>query len=436
MDNDSEAQVLVARRVLSQVLGNYNCGHFSVRLWDGSYWHPRLWTDGLKSSFTLVLNYPGSLRGMLARLSMLSLGKEYLAGSFDIEGDALAACELGDYLLRLRISSLAKLRIALWLRRLPKSNLPDEIHAPYAASGKIGSRRRLSNAIAYHYDLPIDFWKLWLDPTMAYSCAYFKTEEDSLDTAQVNKLDYVCRKLYLSKGEHLLDLGCGWGGLVLFAAQHYGVLTTGITLSRTQAEYGRHLIEKAGLQKQCEILHLDFRDYRCAQQFDKIACVGAVEHVPPERLPEFFEHAKTLLKPGGLFLNHGITTSAVAGLPGGASFVDAFVFPDNGVTSISRQLVAAENVGFEIRDVESLREHYIRTCSEWLRRIEENENSLAQQTSKSTQRLFRFYVAAQTYYFTTGADSIHQTLLAKSESKPARIPLTRAGWYNSSALNV
>jgi cyclopropane-fatty-acyl-phospholipid synthase len=431
MEKSNEAHAIVARRVLSEILADYDRSEYSVRLWDGSYWHPPSWKEGHERSFTLVLNHPGTLRSMFERPSMLKLGEEFLSGSFDVEGDLVAACELGDHLLRLQLSLAKKTQLALHIRSLPKGPTPAEGRSRAVLSGRMGSRGRLRDAIAYHYDLPVDFWKLWLDSTLAYSCAYFTDENDSLDDAQANKLEYICRKLYLSEGERLLDLGCGWGGLVIFAARNYGVRATGITLSRRQAEYGSHLIQQLGLQKQCEIRHLDFRDYQCAEQYDKVVCVGAIEHVPGGGLEVFFEHAKKLLRPGGLFLNHGITSSVIENLPPGPSFVDAFVFPDNGVTTLWRHLKAAEAVGFEVRDVECLREHYVRTCSEWLRRIEENELRLTEQSNRSTQRLFRLYVAAQEFYFKTGANSIHQVLLARSESQPVRIPLTRASWYNS-----
>jgi cyclopropane-fatty-acyl-phospholipid synthase len=431
MDKSNGAHAMVARQVLSEIFADYRRGDYTVRLWDGSHWDPPSLKEGDKPSFTLVLNHPGNLRSLFECQSMLKLGEEFLSGSFDVEGDLVAACELGDHLLRLRLPLSKKIELALQIRSLPKGPTPGEVRSRAVLSGRVGSRGRLRDAIAYHYDLPVDFWKLWLDPTLAYSCAYFKDQSESLDEAQANKLDYICRKLYLSKGERLLDLGCGWGGLVIFAARNYGVRATGITLSRMQAEYGSQLVQQLGLQEKCEIRHLDFRDYQCAEQYDKVACVGAIEHVPVRGLVGFFEHAKRLLRPGGLFLNHGITSAVMENLPPGPSFVDAFVFPDNGVTTLWRHLMAAEEVGFEVRDVECLREHYIRTCSEWLRRIEENELSLTEQSNRSTQRLFRLYVAAQTYYFKTGANSIHQALLARSESKPACIPLTRASWYNS-----
>jgi len=431
MDNSSSAHAVAARRVLSEILADFRRSDYRVRLWDGSEWSSAPGGGQGKPSFTLVFHHPGSVRSMFEYRSMLKLGEAFMSDSFEVEGDLLAACELGDYLLRLRVPSTKKAKLAWQLRGFPKESTRTAGRLPASRSGKLGSRGRLKDAIAYHYDLPVEFWKLWLDPTLAYSCAYFKSQDDSLDEAQLNKLDYVCRKLYLSKGESLLDLGCGWGGLVVFAAKNYGVRATGITLSRAQADYGSRLVRQLGLEKQCEIRHLDFRDYQCPERYDKVACVGAIEHVPPEQLRAYFEHARNLLKPGGLFFSHGITSSFVPDLPSGPSFVDAFVFPDHGVTTLGRHIMAAEEAGFEVRDVECLREHYLRTCIEWLRRIEVNERGLAETANRATQRLFRLYVAAQAYYFKTGAYSLHQTLLANVDAKPALMPLTRAGWYDS-----
>jgi len=415
------------QHLLSDLFGSFDQGDFAIRLWDGSQWRPR--SSNGKPSFTMVLNHPGSLRRMFERPSMLSLGEAFLARNVDIEGDLLAACELGDHLLRLKPSIVKKAKLALELRRLPAAPQSTEGRPPASLSGRLGSRRRLREAISYHYDLPSEFWKEWLDTTLAYSCAYFKTDADSLDQAQLNKLDYVCRKLYLKPGERLLDLGCGWGGLAMFAAKNYGVNVTAITLSKKQFEYASGEVAKRGLENQVSIQHLDFRDYRNAELFDKISCVGAVEHVPEVDLPAFFAHASSLLKPGGLFFNHGITASSVRLHPSGPSFVDAYVFPDHGVTTISQQLAAAEEMEFEVRDVECLREHYMRTCGEWLKRIEEHEEALIRHSNVGTQRLFRLYVAAQMYYFRTGASSIHQALFVKSNRKPSQLPLTRAAWY-------
>ncbi|MFL5364271.1 MAG: class I SAM-dependent methyltransferase [Myxococcales bacterium] len=419
------------RSLLAALMAGYPAADFAVRLWDGSCWFPREGQEPERSDrrFTLVLTHPGSLRSMFVQPSMLNFGEAFLAGDFDIEGDILAACGLGDYLMRLPLSFFDKLKLAARIRRLPATSRAATGRGRAPRRGRIGSRERLRAAIAYHYDLPVSFWKLWLDPTLAYSCAYFEDPADSLETAQMGKLDYVCRKLELSKGERFLDLGCGWGGLIMHAARRYGVRATGVTLSRCQAEYASGAIRDAGLQRQCEVQFLDFRDLPAEPVYDKVACVGAVEHVPEAQLVAFFEHAKRLLKPGGLFLNHGITGSLGQVHPPGRSFVDAYVFPDHGVTTVSRQLVAAEQAGFEVRDVECLREHYVRTAQEWLRRIERNAAELASHSSVGTQRLYRLYVAAQTYYFSTGASSLHQALFAKMGAREKDVPVTRAHWY-------
>jgi len=429
MQASNDVHAATTTRILGDLLSDYH-GSYRVRLWDGSSW-PAAHNGNGDPAFTLVLNHPGSLRRMFGRQSMLHLGEAFLSDAFEVEGDLLSACEFGDHLLRLRLPVKKKLALAMAIRSLPKDGRAIAGRSRANLSGAVGSRARLRDAISYHYDLPVDFWKQWLDSTLAYSCAYFENSSDSLDQAQANKLDYVCKKLYLSPGELLLDLGCGWGGLVTFAVRNHGVKAIGITLSRQQAEYGKELIRRLGLQGKCEIRQFDFRDFESEEQFDKISCIGAVEHVSVPDLPAFFNHAAKLLKPGGLFLNHGITTSIKEVHPSGRSFVDAYVFPDHDVTTISQQLMAAEAAGFEVRDVECLREHYIRTCTEWLERIEANQEALIAHSNRVTQRVFRLYVAAQTYYFRTGASSIHQALLAKSDSRPLRIPPTRAAWYDA-----
>lgn len=421
-----------SRGLLAKVFGNYPRRDWAIRLWDKSSWRPEGGSEVPR--FTIILNHAGSLRRMLSKPNSLDLGESFLADVFDVEGDLLGACELGDYLLRLDLSVLQKLGILAQLRSLPKLESKVSGHPPARLKGAIGSRERLKAAIAYPYDMPTGFWKAWLDPTLAYSCAYFEQPTDSLATAQKNKLDYVCRKLQLQSGEHLLDLGCGWGGLITHAARNYGVYATGITLSRGQADYVRQLIKDSGLEDRVEVQHLDFRDFPTDRKYDKLSCVGAVEHVPAAALKAFFAHARDLMKPGGLFFNHGITRSITTPLPSGPSLVQRYVFPDHGVTTVSEQLVAAEAVGFEVRDVECLREHYAQTCRQWLRSLEENREEVVAHSSQTSQRLYRLYVAAQTYYFIRGANSLHQMLLSRPEGQIGASPQTRAAWYRSPAV--
>src|SRR5712691_5577036 len=198
MQNSNDTHALVTRRVLSDLLADFPRSDYAIRLWDGSDWLPPSANEGAKPSFSLVLGHPGSLRNMFERASPLNMAEAFLADSFDVEGDILAACELGDYLMRLRLPSMKKIKLAVQLRSLPKGRNAVKGLVRANLSGTVGSRDRLRAAIAYHYDLPVGFWRLWLDSTLGYSCAYFKNLTDSLDDAQANKLDYVCRKLYLS----------------------------------------------------------------------------------------------------------------------------------------------------------------------------------------------------------------------------------------------
>jgi cyclopropane-fatty-acyl-phospholipid synthase len=204
--------------------------------------------------------------------------------------------------------------------------------------GNRTSRERTRQAICYHYDLPVEFWREWLDPQLVYSCAYFRSPEESLDTAQANKLDYICRKLEFRPGEHFLDLGCGWGALVCHAARHYGVHASGITLSPLQADYSTGRIEREGLASRCRIVLGDFREERGEGLYDKIASVGAIEHVAPRDLPAYFQRAFNLLRRGGRFFNQGIVWPATKDRRRGPSFVQNYVFPDGHLETLHETL--------------------------------------------------------------------------------------------------
>ena len=239
-------------------------------------------------------------------------------------------------------------------------------------AGPLHSKKRDSQAVRYHYDLPREFFALFLGNSMQYSSAYFhRWDEHDLDAAQERKLDYICRKLRLCQGETLLDIGCGWGGLLTYAASHYGVRAVGITLSISQADAARERIRSAGLNQQCRVEVCDYRDLESDQLFDKIVSVGMFEHVGEKLLPDFFLMASQRLKPGGLFLNSGVSANAMEHRRG-ASFVDRYVFPDGDLVPISTSLTAAEGAGFEVRDLENFREHYGLTLRQWVRRLEEH----------------------------------------------------------------
>jgi cyclopropane-fatty-acyl-phospholipid synthase len=418
-----ETPTVVCAEFLDALLADYPRRDFQVRLWDGT-------TCGTERQprFTLVLKDPEALRAMFLSPSELALGKAYIDDEYDIEGDIEAAFDLADYLLGQERSLGQSLDLAARLQRLPGSDLPRTGLHPTRFPGEVHSKDRDRQAVRHHYDLPTEFYALWLDPRMVYSCAYFATPEEDLDTAQVRKLDYICRKLRLRPGERLLDIGCGWGGLIMHAAAHYGVEAMGITLSVPQAEVARKRLHESELNNRCRVEVCDYRDLEPNQQYDKIVSVGMFEHVGEELLPEYFRLACSLLRPGGVFLNHGIAYSANYRRRG-PSFTDGYVFPDSELLPISTSLRAAELSGFEVRDVESLREHYALTLHHWVRRLEARAEEARRITNDTTYRIWRLYMAGAAHGFRIGRLNIYQALLARSLHGKSGLPLTREDWY-------
>jgi cyclopropane-fatty-acyl-phospholipid synthase len=264
---------------------------------------------------------------------------------------------------------------------------------------------------------------------MIYSCAYFKSPDDSLATAQAQKLDHICRKLRLRPGERLLDIGCGWGGLIMHAARYYGVQAVGITLSEQQLVFAQKQIDEIGLSSRCEVRLLDYRDASQLGQFDKLVSVGMVEHVGESALPEYFRCAFQALKPGGAFLNHGIGRAGNRPKPAERTFTDVYVFPDGELTPISTTLRCAEEAGFEVRDVENLREHYHLTLCHWLRRMEDSMQQATRLIGELKARIWRLYLAGSAHYFQSGKLDLYQSLLVKCANGRSGMPLTRADWY-------
>ncbi|HEX2924324.1 MAG TPA: cyclopropane-fatty-acyl-phospholipid synthase family protein, partial [Chloroflexota bacterium] len=290
------------------------------------------------------------------------------------------------------------------------------------------------DAISYHYDVGNEFYSSWLDRRMIYSCAYFETGKEDLDAAQEAKLDLICRKLRLQPGERLLDIGCGWGGLIQFAAERYGVKAVGITLSQSQADLANQRIAAAGMADRCEAVILDYRDVTSLPAFDKVANVGMVEHVGKAKLGDYFAAAYSALKPGGLFLSHGITA---AGRDRSANLLDRYVFhrgafmakyvfPDGEVYPVGDALSVAERAGFEVRDVESLREHYALTLRHWVHRLESNLMDVLNVVDERTYRVWRLYMAGCSHAFKTARLSVHQSLLSKPDDRGmSHMPRTR-----------
>jgi cyclopropane-fatty-acyl-phospholipid synthase len=427
--------------VLAALFGEPHQRYFDVRFWDGAVDRGQI----APSPFTLVLNRPAALRRMLLPPNELSIVESYISGDVDIDGSMEAASKLSAAIGGRLRSPLAVARLVRMVLGLPGQAEDDlaTIRFPEQAR-KLGPRHtpvRDAAAIHYHYDVGNDFYKLWLDKRMVYSCAYFRFPEDSLDAAQEAKLDLICRKLRLKPGERLLDIGCGWGGLIMYAAEHYGIDATGITLSENQAAFAKERIEQAGLGDRCRVAIRDYRTLNDGDAYDKISSIGMIEHVGASHLPVYFSSAFRALKPGGLFMNHGIVSlSEPRPRPlrdrvfrkfwRADAFIDTYVFPDGKLTAAHDVVAAAEGAGFEVRDVESLREHYAMTLRRWVRSLEEKSREATALVGEHHFRIWRLYMAASANAFTNAAINVIQTLLAKPDAEgKSNLPLTREDLY-------
>jgi len=421
------------RQVLSEIFADCSLDKVGVRLWDGT-----AWPDQRPRAATLALKHSGALGRMFLPGTEVGLAEAYLHDDFDIEGDIAVAVEIGDFLLAHLGDWRNKFKLAGLLVALPERNGRSTMRR--AASqliprirGKRHSLERDRRAVTLHYDVSNDFYRLWLDRRMVYSCAYFTSQAEELDVAQERKLDYLCRKLRLRPGQRLLDIGCGWGALVIHAAKHFGVRAKGLTLSEPQAEWARARIAQAGLTNEATI---DLRDYReiasdGSQLYDAIVSVGMAEHVGREQLPDYFSTAHRALTPGGLFLNQAIGEGVVARPDNrNGSFIEEYVFPDGDTPPLPIMLRAAESAGFEIRDVENLREHYALTLRHWLGRLETHHAEALPFVDEATYRVWRLYLAGSGHGFRRGHIAVYQTLLAKLDSSgQTKLPLTREDWY-------
>jgi cyclopropane-fatty-acyl-phospholipid synthase len=313
-----------------------------------------------------------------------------------------------------------------------------------ADGGEVGGSRRIprwkrhtrrfdSEAIHSHYDVGDDFYRLWLDRRRVYSCAYFRRADDTLDIAQEQKLDHICRKLRLAPGERFLDIGCGWGALMTWAVEHYGVRALGVTLSQNQHDYARSRIRELGLKGRCEVRLLDYRDVPEDAPYDKIASVGMFEHVGRRNFPVYFGKIARLLRPGGLVLNHGITLNEPGWTEVGSGvgeFVDHYVFPGGELAHLAQVLEALSAQGLECADVETLRPHYAKTLWHWVERLEANRAAAVAAVGERLYRIWRIYMAGSAQSFERGWLSVYQVLAGKAQASGAlNLPGTRDHIY-------
>lgn len=425
----SGALASTAAPLLEELLAPLAPRAFGIRLWDGSEIGGR--ADG-EPSVTLVIRRPEGLRALLTSRDAVGIGGAFVRGEVDVEGSLDAAIGVADDLLRLAPPPSLKVRLAALAWRLPRP--PDE-SAAIAGAGEKHSRARDDVAIRHHYDLDPAFYAAFLDRRMVYSCAYFERPDVTLDEAQEAKLDLVCRKLRLAPGMRLVDVGCGWGALVRFAAERYGAIAHGITLSRAQADAARAMLREAGLgEDRARVDRLDYRDLPAAPAYDRAVSIGMVEHVGEDHLRTYMEAAFRCLVPGGLFLNHGIAGFAGRAETDQGHFIDRYVFPDSECPPIGRIVDAAEKAGFEVLDVESLRPHYAATLRCWIANLERNRERAVAAAGEEAYRVWRLYMTGCARRFEAAGMTVHQELLSRCRADGTHdAPPTREDVYRPGA---
>jgi cyclopropane-fatty-acyl-phospholipid synthase len=410
----------------------------SVRLWDGvTVLAGAINTGGREPPFSLVFRNPEVVCSAVLGRDPLRLAEAYFRGELDIEGDFFAALGLKDHLQALQMSvgeQIGAAATALRLRALnvDKRQAQTEWKPAHGPTVKAHSKAENRDAIHFHYDVSNEFYALWLDRAMVYSCAYFENPQVDLDAAQQAKLDHICRKLSLKPGENLLDIGCGWGALVIHAAQRYGVRAHGVTLSPQQLVVARERIAQAGLEDRVSVELQDYRELPGDSIYDKVASVGMFEHVGLKNLPVYFSTVHRLLKPHGLFLNHGITHDSEGWQHSlSTEFINRYVFPDGQLDNISNIQHVMETARFEIADVEALRPHYALTLRHWVARLERNRAQALRFVNEATYRVWRLYMAACALEFEAGGIGIYQVLVSKRGAGNLPLPLTRRYMYEA-----
>ena len=416
-------------KIMRTLLRDYP-GGVGFRLWDGV--NHRIGSG--TPAFTIVISDPAVLRQLVLKRSPLLLADAYFRGLVDFEGDLYAALGLKAYFKTLAPGvreSCSLVFDAIQLPSRPAATADATATRNGQAFCQEHSRQADSAAIAFHYDASNAFYQLWLDEAMVYSCAVFERPGDSLEQAQRNKLDLICRKLRLQPGDRFLDIGCGWGAMVCWAARHYGVHAHGITLSQQQLDMARQRIDREGLQEQVTVELRDYRDLKGEAIFDKVASVGMFEHVGLANLPTYNATVHRLLRPGGLFLNHGITRDEEAWKKSEESeFINRYVFPDAAIDFVSNVGRGMEQAGFEIHDIEGLRPHYARTLRIWVDRLEAAHAEAVQLVGEARYRVWRLYMTACALQFEDGATGVHQILASRRGVRGYPLPETRHDLYS------
>jgi cyclopropane-fatty-acyl-phospholipid synthase len=400
-----------------------------LRGWDGSI-------AGPPGAPVLAVRSRRALRRLAWSPGQLGLGRAYVAGEIDIEDDVFDTfaalrsvgrlAEKGRMVEPTARDRLGLVGTALRLGAIGPEPEPPAEEADLGRSGRRHSRRRDAAAISHHYDVGNDFYELVLGPSMVYSCAVWESPDTGLDAAQEAKLDLVCRKLGLTEGDRLLDVGCGWGSLAIHAAQRYGASVVGITLSEEQAQLARKRAAEVGLTDRIEIRVQDYREIDDAP-FDAISSIGMSEHVGRAEMPAYARRLHDLLRPGGRLLNHAIAWNAGTTTWNPDTFIARYVFPDGELLGLGETVGLLEDGGaLEVLDVEALRQHYALTLRAWVRRLEEHWDAAVAASSPGRARVWRLYMAACALAFESGEMGVNQVLLRRPGGEQP--PLRRDSW--------
>jgi cyclopropane-fatty-acyl-phospholipid synthase len=391
----------------------------AVEAYDGSRSGP------VDAPATIVIRSPDALRRIVTAPGELGLARAYVSGDMELQGSIWALLELRDRIPDVQLEPKMMLRLVRELggwREVRPLQPPDE---EVRLRGRRHSKARDAAAISHHYDVSNAFYRLVLGPSLTYSCAVWHDPDDTLEAAQANKYELICRKLDLRPGMRLLDVGCGWGGMVMHAAQNHGAQAVGITISRQQAELAEKRVAEAGLSDQVQIRVQDYREVADGP-YDGISSIGMFEHVGEARLAEYFECLRRLVRPEGRLLNHGISRPArseKARLPR-RSFINRYVFPDGELHEVGRVISITQDAGFEVRHVESLREHYALTLRRWVANLEAHWDEAVAEVGAPRARVWRLYMAGSAVGFEAGRTQIHQVLSVPREpSGGSGVPL-------------
>jgi cyclopropane-fatty-acyl-phospholipid synthase len=408
---------------------------FGFRLWDGA----SVPSDWPGDALAVRIADEGAVASLIRAPRLPTLANLWAAKRLDVVNgdlfDLVARRPKGGARdLSKGVSKLAALKVAFAFLFAPRGG-PWPLEAILQDRESSGAEAENKRNIAYHYDVSNAFYELWLDEAMVYSCAYFHRWDDSLDAAQAQKLDMVCRKLRLRPGEAMLDIGSGWGALAFHAARHYGVKVLGVTLSEQQIGYARGKAERLGLAGQATFELVDYARLEGRERFDKISSVGMFEHVGVPHFDAYFDAVHRLLKPGGLYLHHAITRPGKrAAVKGGRkrpefAALTRYIFPGGELDYLGRTIANLERHGFEVHDVEGWREHYQRTCRLWHDRLLSRYDEACGQVGEAKTRVWLVFLAACSLVFERGACGVHQTLCSKRAKGASGLPPTRADLY-------